>query len=138
MKIFVTGNAGSGKTTVGKKIAAQMGMDLLGLDKIVWQEGWKKTSPEEVKEKILALIAREHWIIEGVSDEILKAADKVVFLDVPRSLCYWRTLKRNWRYLFSSRPELPKNCPEILIIPTLIKIIWRFPTELAPLPVAKQ
>jgi hypothetical protein len=27
---------------------------------------------------------------------------------------------------------LPENCPEILIIPTLIKIIWRFPTKVQP------
>ncbi len=35
--------------------------------------------------------------------------------------------RRNLPYLFRSRPGLPENCPEILIVPRLLKIIFRFP-----------
>lgn len=132
MKVFVTGNAGSGKSTLGKELAASLGIEYVTLDRIVWKECWQKTPEEEKRREISWLVSRDAWVIDGVSDEILQAADLVVFLDFPRRVCFYRALKRNSRYLFSSRPELSPNCPEILIIPKLIKIIWRFQQRIKP------
>jgi hypothetical protein len=56
---------------------------------------------------------------------VRESADLIVFLDYPRWVSFWRCAKRNWRYLFRSRPGLPENCPEIRIVPTLIRIIWQ-------------
>ncbi len=132
MKIFVTGNAGSGKSTLSRHVAAHYGLEWYGLDKIVWKENWQKAPADERDKQIAQLLARPHWVIDGVSDEILKAADEVVFLDVPRRISFYRVAKRNWRYLFTSRPDLPANCPEVLIIPKLVRIIWRFPRRVRP------
>jgi adenylate kinase family enzyme len=132
MKVLVTGNAGSGKSTVSKQLATDYEITYYSLDTIVWKEGWQKTLPQEKDERINELIAKEDWVIDGVSNKILEAADQVIFLDFPRRVCFYRAAKRNTRYLFSSRPELPANCLEILIIPTLIKIIWNFPKKVRP------
>jgi len=132
MRIFVTGNAGSGKSTLAKRIAKQEGLEYFSLDSIVWQERWRKTPLAERQRKVRELIAKSSWVIDGVDDDVLEAADKVIFLDMPRRVCYYRAAKRNVRYLFSSRPELPARCPEILILPTLVKIIWRFPGRVRP------
>jgi adenylate kinase family enzyme len=132
MKVFVTGNAGSGKSTLGKALAASLGIEYVTLDKVVWKEGWQKAPEDERRKEISRLISRDDWVIDGVSDEILQAADLVVFLDFPRRVCFYRALKRNSRYLFSSRPGLPPNCPEILIVPKLVKLIWRFPRRVKP------
>ena len=61
-----------------------------------------------------------------------RAADLVVFLDVPRRVSLVRCARRNAPYLFRSRPDLPERCPEVLIIPKLLKIIWQFPTHVRP------
>ena len=127
MRIHITGNAGSGKSTFAKNIGDILGIHVYGLDKIVWKEGWGKTPLHERKILEEELAAKPQWIIEGVSSIARQAADITIFLDFPRSVCYLRCVKRNWRYLFSSRPGLPDNCPEIKIILTLAKIIWRFP-----------
>ena len=132
MKIHVTGNAGAGKTTFAHKLGHELGLQVFGLDKVVWQAGWLKSPPELKAAKLQSLISQDHWIIEGVSDRVRAAADIVIFLDVNRAASYWRCTRRNWPYLFKSRPELPGNCPEILIIPRLIKIIWRFPNHVRP------
>lgn len=132
MKIHITGNAGAGKTTFAHKLGQDLGLPVFGLDKIVWQAGWVK-SPLEVKTiKIHKLISQNAWVIEGVSDAVRDAADIVIFLDVNRATSYWRCAKRNWRYLLKSRPELPDNCPEILILPRLLKIIWKFKHHVRP------
>ncbi|HTE57333.1 MAG TPA: AAA family ATPase [Verrucomicrobiae bacterium] len=131
-KILVTGNAGSGKSTLGKSLAAFSGLPYFGMDQIVWKENWQRASKEEEQKKVAELVAREAWIIDGVSYEVMAAADTIVFLDMPRSVCFWRAAKRNRKYLFASRPGLPASCPEILIVPKLIKIIWRFPKRVRP------
>ncbi len=131
-KIHVTGNAGAGKTTFARELGSALGCPVYGLDSIVWQFGWKKT-PRKIRDaKEKELISRPEWIIEGVSQSVRHAADVVIFLDVSRSTSYIRCIKRNWKFLFTSRPELPGNCPEILIIPQLVKIIWKFKSNIRP------
>jgi len=132
MRIHVTGNAGSGKSTLAKNIGDILGINVYGLDKVVWQAGWKKTPINEQRRIQEELVSRPQWIIEGVSSIARQAADCIILLDFPRGVCYMRCAKRNWRYLFSSRPGLPDNCPEINIVATLVKIIWCFPDIVKP------
>ena len=128
MRIHVTGNAGAGKTTLARKLGEELNLPVVHLDGIVWREGWV-TTPHDVRDSALSRLAEPAtWLIEGVSSYIRDQADLVIYLDVPRHVCLWRCAKRNWRYLFSSRPELPPKCPEWLIVPQLLRIIWRFPT----------
>lgn len=132
MKILVTGNAGSGKSTLAKQIADAQDLPCFGLDQIVWKPKWEKSSDDEIRKEISKLISHDDWVIDGVSNQIMEAADVIVFLDVPRRVSFWRATKRNHKYLFKSRPGLPEDCPEILIIPKLTKIIWRFPKRVRP------
>ncbi len=128
-RILVTGNAGAGKTSVAQLLASQMGLPYVGLDGIVWKAGWVKTPALERQEKESAIAQTPTWVVDGVSLFILGAADTVIFLDYPRYRCFWRVLCRNIPYLFRSRPGLPERCPEISMVPTLVKIIWRFPQK---------
>jgi adenylate kinase family enzyme len=131
-RIHVTGNAGSGKTSLAAALGDALELPVFGLDNIVWGPGWEKIPASIRGPKERALVSKQHWIIEGVSPIVREAADTIIFLDVGRPTCFFRCLKRNWRYLFKSRPGLPENCPEILIIPKLIKIVWRFPRRMRP------
>lgn len=131
-KIHITGNAGAGKTTLAYKIGAALDLPVFGLDKIVWQPGWKKSDPTWRADQEHALASRSNWVIDGVSEPIRQAADVVIFLDVGRQTALLRCAKRNWKYLFRSRPELPDHCPELLIIPKLVQIILRFNNAMRP------
>ncbi len=132
MKILVTGNAGSGKTTLAATIGSTLDLPVFSLDSIVWREGWVQTPANERTEKENELAKGSSWVIEGVSSNIQGKADLIVFLDFPRIKCLGRCLKRNSFYLFKSRPELPNNCPEIKVLPKLLKIIWNFPKLAKP------
>lgn len=125
-RIFITGNAGSGKTTLTKIISDKLKIPSYSLDKIVWQPGWAVTPSNDRNQLISKIIKQESWIIEGVSSAVLDSATTIIFLDMPRSLCFKRLVLRNYKYLFKSRPELPENCPEIKIIGKIIKIVWNF------------
>ena len=126
-RIFITGTAGAGKTTFAQRLAPVLGLPAHSIDSFKWMAGWK-TVPREVRlrhqQEIMAPAA---WLIEGISAQIQAAADVVVFLDIPRPLAYLRVSRRNLPYLFRSRPGVPPGCPEILVIPHLVKFIWRYP-----------
>lgn len=133
MRIHITGNAGAGKTTLALLIGHRKNLPVYHLDQIVWQPGWKKTEPEKRALLEEELISKPSWVIDGVSHDVRRAADMTIFLDVPRGICMARCFRRNLPYLFKSRPELPDNCPEFLIVPQLLKIIWRFPNLVKPI-----
>jgi adenylate kinase family enzyme len=136
-RIHITGNAGVGKSTLAAQIACVLDLPMFGLDEIVWKPGWTKSAAQERGLKELALCSRPEWLIEGVSRNVREAADVIVFLDYPRRVSFWRCAKRNWRYLFKSRPGLPRNCPELLIIPALARMIWNFPSLIRPVLLAE-
>ena len=126
-RIHITGNAGSGKTTLANRLGVELGLPVFSLDAVVWQRGWKKT-PQPMR--VLAeeqLVSAPTWIIEGVSSRARRAADLVVFLDVPLPVCFTRAIGRTARHLRQQRPEFPPGCPEWQVFPKLLQIIWSFP-----------
>jgi adenylate kinase family enzyme len=109
-KIMITGNAGSGKTTISYKLAKLLNrQDIICLDKIVWKPGWILVDKEEKESELVKISKMQSWIVDGVSKTILEAADTILFLDYPRRVCYLRVFKRNCKYIFKSRPELPED-----------------------------
>jgi len=127
IRINVTGNAGAGKTTLAARLGEALRVPVFSLDSVVWKPGWQKTPPDERRAAEHELVARPSWVIDGVSTTVRQASDLVVFLDVSRSVCAWRGLKRNLRYFTRTRPGLPDGCPEWQILPRLLGIVWRFP-----------
>lgn len=132
MRINVTGNAGSGKSTISQQLASELRLPLIEMDRIIWQPGWQRTPTDQAHEQLDKLLQSESWVLDGVSRLGRRHADLIVFLDFPRRLCAWRCAQRNWRYLFSSRPGLPDGCPEWKIVPTLARIIMDFPNKARP------
>jgi adenylate kinase family enzyme len=131
-RVLVTGNAGAGKTTLVRNLAAALDIPAYSMDSIVWQAGWKRTPPVETQALTEELVQREQWVIDAVSLAATAAADTIIFLDLPRRVVGWRAAKRTLRYLFRTRPEMPPGCVEVLVIPKLVRIIWRFPTTARP------
>lgn len=132
MKIHITGNAGSGKSTISREISETLGLPLHGLDEIVWKENWVQASAHERSTQVLNITRDSNWVIDGVSKEARKAADIIVFLDRNPLLCATRAIKRNLPYLFRSRPGLPAGCYEIKILPFLMLLIFRFNSTVKP------
>ena len=131
-RILITGNAGAGKSTLANDVASRLEFRYVCLDRLVWRSGWAQTPRGKRDRRIREIANEEAWVIDGVSDIALGAADTVVFLNVSRRVSYWRVAKRNWKFLFRSRPDLHSGYLEIMIIPTLFRIIWHFPLRVRP------
>ena len=128
MRLNVTGNAGAGKTSLSKRLGAALGLPVISLDSIVWQPNWFKTPAGARARAEGELTEQSNWVIDGVSSQVRAKADLVVFLDVPRHVCAARCLVRALRYFKRTRPEMPPGCPEIDIVPRLLRLVYRFPS----------
>jgi adenylate kinase family enzyme len=112
MRITIVGNAGSGKTTLAKKISERLHIPRLEIDRY-WLEadGHKAKHGSQDKERVQAyvkehvekFIEQDSWVSDGwyrkIQPVIAQRADKVIFLDIPLS----RRLMNHARRMFGER-----------------------------------
>ena len=97
-RISVVGNAGSGKTTVGRALAARLGVPFVELDSLQHQPNWQPLPKPEFQARVAELIAADGWVIDGnysaVRPQIWARADTVVWFDLPRSTVMRQVIAR--------------------------------------------
>ena len=86
-KIIVIGPSGAGKSYFSKQLANITGLPLYHLDNIFWNEDRTHISREEFDKKLLEILAKDSWIIDGDYSRTyelrIKYADTIYFLDFP-------------------------------------------------------
>jgi len=101
-RVSVQGVPGSGKSTVGRAIAARLGVPFTELDALPWGRGWSESSTEEFLARVTPLVAEERWVIDGryrskLGDLVIARADTVVWLDLPIRVWLPRLVRRTLR-----------------------------------------
>ena len=105
VRIQVTGNSGSGKTTVAELLAKALDADFVDLDALNWQPGWRAlndSDPAELERRFLAATAGERWVASGSYSRHCQRTfwprlETIVWLDLPLRICVWRIIRRTWR-----------------------------------------
>jgi adenylate kinase family enzyme len=124
-KVLVIGLGGAGKSTLANQLGKLLNIEVLHLDKFYWHSGWIEMPKSKWQQTVEELLRRDAWIMDGnysgTLDIRFEACDTVIFLDMPRTLCLWRVLKRAIMYRNKSRPDMAEGCPERL---TLEFILW--------------
>ena len=108
-KIAVFGKPGSGKSTLSKNLAAATGLPLHPLDSIVYKVNGDLVDRETYNKNHDSILSSDHWIIDGFGPiesfyKRLDAADTLVYIDLPYTVCYWLVTKRLIKGLFV-KPE---------------------------------
>lgn len=115
-RVLIIGNAGSGKSTFGRKLAEKTGLPLVHLDKIYWRGNWEHLTREEFDKALQAELEKEEWIIDGNFNRTLPHrldyCDTVFFFDLPTVACLWGVTKRVLQSYGKTRPDMGGNCPE--------------------------
>ncbi|PAE06456.1 hypothetical protein CHI12_16415 [Terribacillus saccharophilus] len=134
-RIALIGSSGSGKSTLAMDIGKILDIEVWHLDAILWKPNWILTPREEQKQIQSQLVSQGSWIIDGnyqsTLDIRLEAADTIIFLDMPRTLCLYRVWKRRLMYHNRSRPDMQSGCKEKIDL-QFLKWIWDFPSKKRP------
>ncbi len=97
-RILVHGTTGSGKTTLGKRIAAITGAPYVELDALYWEADWVEAPVHIFRNRVAEAIAGPAWVVDGnysvVQDLTWASADAIIWLDYSIARIYWQLLKR--------------------------------------------
>lgn len=127
-RIVILGPTGSGKTTLGHKLASRLGLKPVDLDDLHWKpasEGaWQNRTTEEMLALAQIAAAEEKWVIMGnyskVKDAIWPRADVFIWINYSFPRVFWQLLRRSimravdknpicngntesWRLMFSKK-----------------------------------
>lgn len=102
-RVVVFGTTGSGKSWLAERLAERHGLRLIELDALYWGRDWAPAPLELFRYRVECEIRDGDWIVVGiygqVKDLTWRAADTLVWLDLPFPLVmwrlFWRTLRRS-------------------------------------------
>ena len=122
MKTIILGNAGSGKSTMAKKIMARSSDSIarLALDDVAWDDGpQRKPVTDSAKLLINFIGSHEHWIIEGCYADLVELAlpycTELRFLNPGTAACLDHCRKRAWEGdKFATAEEQNAMLPQLL------------------------
>ena len=108
--VIVSSASGCGKTTVGRALAARLGVRFVELDALVHGPAWAETPDDELRRLLEPILAEPDWVVDGsysrkLGTLVLDAADTVVWLDLPMRVWLPRLTRRTARRL-ARREEL--------------------------------
>jgi adenylate kinase family enzyme len=134
-KVLVIGSGGAGKSIFADRLGELLNIEVLHLDKFYWRPGWIESPKDEWLRTVDELLKRDSWIMDGnYSGSLtlrLGACDTVIFLDLARSVCLWRILKRRIMYWKGGRPDMTEGCSEKFSL-EFIFWIWNYSSRTRP------
>jgi adenylate kinase family enzyme len=99
LRFSVVGTSGSGKSMLGRALAARLGIAFIELDSIRHQAGWVELPDPEFRRRVAALVDGERWVIDGsygmVRDLVWGRATTIVWLDLPRWQVMLQVIRRS-------------------------------------------
>ncbi len=108
-RVSIVGVPGSGKTTIGRRLATSLAVPFVELDEIFHQPGWEDLPLDDFRSRVSEAVSLDGWVVDGnysaVQDLVWQRAETVVWLDLPRRVVMRRVIMRTVRRA-STREEL--------------------------------
>jgi adenylate kinase family enzyme len=131
-KICIIGSPGSGKSTLAKNIGSLLDVEVIHMDTLFWKPNWVASSMDELADAQALHVGKDRWVIEGNYSKIWRSrfetADTIIFLDIPRYVCFYRVLKRFWQNRNQTRSDIGKDCPEKIDL-EFLWFVWTYPSK---------
>ena len=136
-RVAVFGNAGGGKSTLARELAAITGLPLQVIDKLQYRAGGVKVPHEEYLQAHATLLATDEWIIDGFGCknsvwERFEAADTLIYVDLPLAIHALWVTKRLVKGLFVAPQGWPEKSPIISSSISSYRVLWPCHSRLTP------
>lgn len=134
MKIAIIGYSGAGKSTLARALGKRYGLPVLHFDRVQYTPGWQERNREEAHRMVHEFMENPSWIMDGTYSKFeyerrLNEADAIVFLNLPRLVCFWRVWKRYFSFHGKSRPDMADGCCEKMDWEFVWWLIWESRTR---------
>jgi hypothetical protein len=108
-RIVIYGVTGSGKSTLGRRLARELGLRHIELDALYHGPNWTPAPPEEFLSKVQAALdaSPDGWVADGnygaVRPFLLEQADTAIWLRLPWRVSYLRMVRRTFSRAITRR-----------------------------------
>jgi adenylate kinase family enzyme len=100
-KIIILGTTSSGKSTLAKRLAEMLGLDLIELDALHWEQNWREVPDEVFLASVETATKAQRWIVAGsyhiARDLIWARAEFAIWLDYSLGRILWQLTHRTFR-----------------------------------------
>lgn len=131
-RVAIIGCGGSGKTTVGRRLAAALDTTITHLDAVYYDDEWNKLPQDKFAAIQEELVAADTWVIDGnyagTLPIRLRRATHIIFLDLPGITCLWGIAQRRLRYRGGQHNDGVYDNVNW----GFIKYVWGYRKEMAP------
>ena len=137
-RVAIVGNAGGGKSTLGRRLAKRYGLSFFSVDQIQWLPGWVQADECVVTRKLDEVITAECWIVDGWGPwsslkRRLAVADTIIFVDFPLWMHFWLAAERQISAARGEdRSDPLEGCDPLAVTKRLFEMIWRVDQDLKP------
>ena len=132
-RVMIVGAPGSGKSTLVRQMAKQLGLPVYHMDHLHHLPGWQPRPLAEKQDMARAIEQRDEWIFEGgmssTYDSRAARADTLIWLDLHIALRLWRVTKRLWQHYGKRRPDMAEGCVETIGAHTWEFYVWIISTR---------
>jgi adenylate kinase family enzyme len=136
-RIAVIGNAGGGKSTLARALAARRGLPYVEVDSLLWQPGWQLTPADIYEAEHARLIAQPRWVIDGLGRleslaPRLRRAGEIVFIDMPLWMHFWLAAERQIAWTRGEMAHPPAGASGMPPTEALFRIIFEVDRDWMP------
>lgn len=100
-RIVIIGTTGTGKSTLGERLAERFDLRAVDLDALHWEPNWQPAQLDVFRARVIEATSSGRWVVAGnyssVRDLLWSNAEVIIWLDYPLLLIFGRLWNRTWR-----------------------------------------
>ena len=137
-RIVVIGNAGGGKSTLSRAIAAARHLPHHEVDRWLWRPGWQPTPKASYDADHAKAIAGDAWVIDGLGRQDSMAtrfarATAIVLVDMPLWTHYWLAAERQIAWAKGEIRHAPGAIDTMPPTEALFRTMWEVDQSWMPM-----
>jgi adenylate kinase family enzyme len=136
-RVVVIGNAGGGKSTLARKLAAKRDLPCIEIDALLWQPGWQLTEESVYQAEHARLIARDRWLMDGFGwlnsmANRLERATEIIFVDMPLWMHFWLLAERQIAWAKGELTHPPAGIRDYVTTEDMFRTFWEVERDEMP------